>query len=803
MKNKKLFAILTLVAFMLTMMPVMAFATTSNQIGAWVEDGAAIVGDGSKDTHDVVFGIELPELDAKERVFVFATVAGTNEVYPINTEFTRPSGSTGSQSNGYQVFSDGSQDGMWVIKFHNSEAVELDLKAVLVKDINGVVNFTDVDPDYILNKVSSGQEYTYANIAWDNDNTVKFTANVADNIVVNITEVDSNGSLRANNGVDWVKYQVKVTNNDKAVKGAEVAIAANKVGAFVSDSVVTTNARGVATFTVYASKAGSYKITAVYEGEKDDVTVGFTSAALGSVEVADVTGHFATTKNVDFVLTGTDANGNALTANQLAIELDNVNGVRDVVFTKVPENSAFDTETVYHMNDMVNGVNGQGVAQFNAGNPTLAFNTSGQLVLRVVPDVAGEYTLKVYNPVTGAGVDYVTFVAKKFTKTAKVVISYPATTYNLDANVPAAYVTRIDANGTKYTTVDGLGQFSFTGVGVENFAANYGSFSIIDDEKFLGKEIVINAVVDDCFATTTLKIADAPAYLQFTEVTTPVGTEVAVPVKSLDLAGNVAALGNGYTVAVQNVVTSAEPGAIVSVDDTTLVSGVTDFIQKGTGVIKVASNKPGTVAVNVIVTASKANGEYTYTSAGTAAQTYVAGKYFVWQNNAYRAATQVEVEGTVAEKYTRTEGADSIYLTGIATVNFGDVATPVQTSATLIIGSNIFVANGGVQTAPAAPVIIDGRTYLPIRAVGQAIGANVDYVDGVITLTLGAQKATMVPGSNVMTVGTETVTMDAAPYLAGDGHTMVPVRYAAQAFGYELGTTANADGSVATVTVFK
>ena len=43
MKNRKLFAIITLVAFMLTMMPLMAFATTASGSSISVDDGSAKV----------------------------------------------------------------------------------------------------------------------------------------------------------------------------------------------------------------------------------------------------------------------------------------------------------------------------------------------------------------------------------------------------------------------------------------------------------------------------------------------------------------------------------------------------------------------------------------------------------------------------------------------------------------------------------------------------------------------------------------------------------------------------------------
>lgn len=61
----------------------------------------------------------------------------------------------------------------------------------------------------------------------------------------------------------------------------------------------------------------------------------------------------------------------------------------------------------------------------------------------------------------------------------------------------------------------------------------------------------------------------------------------------------------------------------------------------------------------------------------------------------------------------------------------------------------------------------------------------------------------MTLGSTVMTVNDEVVTMDTAAYATAEGRTVVPVRFAAQALGYDVDITANADGTTATVTLSK
>lgn len=94
----------------------------------------------------------------------------------------------------------------------------------------------------------------------------------------------------------------------------------------------------------------------------------------------------------------------------------------------------------------------------------------------------------------------------------------------------------------------------------------------------------------------------------------------------------------------------------------------------------------------------------------------------------------------------------------------------------------------------ATPEITSDRTFLPFRAVLEAMGAEVGYDEA--TSTVSASKdgvaLAMVPGQKTLSVTedgqTRTVEMDAAPYIKeSNGRTYIPVRYAAEAFGYSVG----------------
>ena len=79
--------------------------------------------------------------------------------------------------------------------------------------------------------------------------------------------------------------------------------------------------------------------------------------------------------------------------------------------------------------------------------------------------------------------------------------------------------------------------------------------------------------------------------------------------------------------------------------------------------------------------------------------------------------------------------------------------------------------------------VVNERTMLPLRAVFEAIGAEVGY-DGAtqtITATKGDTVVKLVVGSKVMTVNDEEIELDVAPYIEKD-RTLVPVRACAEAF---------------------
>lgn len=138
-------------------------------------------------------------------------------------------------------------------------------------------------------------------------------------------------------------------------------------------------------------------------------------------------------------------------------------------------------------------------------------------------------------------------------------------------------------------------------------------------------------------------------------------------------------------------------------------------------------------------------------------------------------------------------------------------AGKVLKKITLTIGSDKYfmckTICGEEGTLHVAPLIQDNRTFIPLRDVGEALGATVDYVaatdDALATITIvkGDKTIVMNPGEVAYTVNGEEKTLDAAPFINED-FTMVPLRFVAEAFGYEVEALANDAGLTEKVIIY-
>jgi len=125
------------------------------------------------------------------------------------------------------------------------------------------------------------------------------------------------------------------------------------------------------------------------------------------------------------------------------------------------------------------------------------------------------------------------------------------------------------------------------------------------------------------------------------------------------------------------------------------------------------------------------------------------------------------------------------------------VATTTQPGTGAGSDVTIFV-NGNLLYSDVAPVIIDGRTMLPLRAIFEALGALVDWNGNTRTVTAvrGDVTITLTIGQSVLYKNGQAIALD-VPAMISNDRTMVPVRAVAES----LGANVDWDGSARVVNI--
>ena len=98
----------------------------------------------------------------------------------------------------------------------------------------------------------------------------------------------------------------------------------------------------------------------------------------------------------------------------------------------------------------------------------------------------------------------------------------------------------------------------------------------------------------------------------------------------------------------------------------------------------------------------------------------------------------------------------------------------------------VYADNEAVEFTDVMPFIDStNRTQMPVRAVAEALGCEVDYVDGLVTIRGRKTTINLTIGSDILTKNGEKVQMDTAAVIISD-RTFIPVRYIAEALGYTV-----------------
>lgn len=132
------------------------------------------------------------------------------------------------------------------------------------------------------------------------------------------------------------------------------------------------------------------------------------------------------------------------------------------------------------------------------------------------------------------------------------------------------------------------------------------------------------------------------------------------------------------------------------------------------------------------------------------------------------------------------------------TFTFSNQVTPEKRTVTLTFGSKIMDINGTSKTMDVGPIAYQNRTFVPLRAIGDAFDATTEWDNKTNKITIKYDNKTIVMtlGSPNYTVnGVAKPAMDVNPYVvAGVNRTMVPLRFIGEALGFEVEALPYADG---------
>jgi hypothetical protein len=144
---------------------------------------------------------------------------------------------------------------------------------------------------------------------------------------------------------------------------------------------------------------------------------------------------------------------------------------------------------------------------------------------------------------------------------------------------------------------------------------------------------------------------------------------------------------------------------------------------------------------------------------------------------------------TGQQLYPNDTTAASVTVANLGTAGTTTTAAPAG-AVVFTIGQASYTVNGTVYNVDVAPFIKDSRTFLPLRAVAEALGvsdSNVlwDPATKKVTILQGSLVVQLTIGSTTMLLNGASITMDTTPEITG-GRTCLPVAWVAKALGANI-----------------
>ena len=743
--SKKIVALATMAAFVLTLVPAAAFAAPAESSSISVEESELVLG-ANEDSVTAYVNLDLADADKGDNVIAWVTKDGSTDPYHrakfIDTDSAKLQAGGDSNWKSYGVYSINA-GGVYQL------AVELDASGAYTIHVASNI-YSAATPDDNMFEIGTGVDVTVT----DAETVVDSYTVTAESYKVDSTTDSATIQLPkfVANGNNGLTIDAKILNkyaDDQdgaafAIKGQDVTFTSDQVDLYknatstinVVSGAETDNEGNVSFYAIPAAGAkGIQTITLSCDGRDFVVYLNIAQedTKLASIEVVDNGDKLVNQDKSNLSDTVQFLAKNAAGEVIESIDLSQA----QVRVTKAPTKSTAAFKLAKVDNSQAYGL-----------------TTTGTLL-------EGDYSVHV-----SLGDKYAdaSFTVAKYGKTvsSKIVIkdaqgnivsnvydkgSYTGTVYVVDENgLEKVYKNTAMLTGAikgddavkSFQGDSGNGKFTFTVTDDSNTDA--------DNNALIGTEIEFIAVYPTAGvnATTTVTVADSKNIenlsLAFDKESGTVGQSNSVKVTLVNENGDVVKKNSVKTVA--TVVEKSNEDANVTVN----VSNLTN----GEGTLTIFSDKETTVDVLV---------------------------------------------------YARESADNSVVYGGTLTYAIGEQDIPVDTTVVMTIGSSDFVINDKVITKEdSAPYIANDRTYVPFRALGEALGAEVNWDNDArtVTYTLGKTEVVLTIDETTYTVNGEEKTMDVAPVITGD-RTYVPVRFVGEALGFKVVALSAADGTTASV----
>ena len=587
MKNKKLFAILTLVCFMFTLMPVAAFAGVDDQV--LLNDKTSL-----KVKDNVAVEATVEGATSTSTYYFLAVVAGAADDDYVVAGDVKYISAAAEASADLSDLKAGKYD---VYAVEASAALTTDLALVAGSTAKANLMLEDaklLDGVAALTVVATDDVYTL---------TVNADAATGDDVTKGYEYVITD--VASNNGWKATEYTVKLVDDaGKNVKNAELKFTTNSGYIDVVKVDEVTDRLGEANFKLAATKAGTYKVTVAYEDEKIDIKVVVDKAEVAGVTTVAAPKTPNALGNVVSQYTGiafelTDANGVVLKS---GTDLSNI----EVELVSAPADSALvDEEFTLRWDANENEAwtlaapgatfDEEGTYEFKVTLENGKSATAKVTVKEFDEPVAMKVTMKENNIVAGGGsVDIKSIVM-------------------LDANYVAkpVYAGGRDMGYTDFAVVANGKAVASAGTTITTKAD-----SVLDIEKQVGTSISVMVINEefDLTATATLEVVNAVDGIEFATVEAALAENNVLAINAVDAEGNVVAGAfAGYDVKVY--VLDAPKAAVYSVDG--------DINAKNNAVVNFTAGTAGDYKLQVVVT----SGDAYYTCVETITVGGVAGTF--------------------------------------------------------------------------------------------------------------------------------------------------------------------------------